>query len=190
MRSNRVTARASGQVATAERQAGFALIELVVAVAIMAIAFAGISTSLAASMSLRKSNQDTARAIRAALSLADTLRDEDFATLFVRYNESTADDPVGLTAPGANFTVPGLAPRDNDADGFVGHISFPGDGVALKEDAANRTLGMPRDLNGDGTIDAADHASDYGVLPVLITVEWKGSKGSAQIEIAATMTAR
>jgi hypothetical protein len=32
---------------------------------------------------------------------------------------------------------------------------------------------MPRDLNGDGVVDALDHSVDRILLPVKVTVEWK-----------------
>ncbi len=170
---------------------GFALIELVLAVSFMAIAFTGISTSLASSLSLRESNADKARAIRAALSLSDSLKDEDFSTLFARYNANDLDDPNGVgTAPGPFFAVDGLVPRPDDEDTFVGSISFPGNGIQLREDMASRNLGMPRDLSADGLVDTLDHALDYEVLPVIITIEWVGARGTDTIVISSTMTSR
>lgn len=165
--------------------------ELVVAIALMAIAFAGVSTTLASTMSMRKSNQETARAIRAALSLSEALRDEDITQVFARYNADEADDPDGVgTAPGPNFAVAGLTAQAGDPDGLVGWISFPGDGMSLREDVEVREQGMPRDLNGDGLIDGLDHASDYLVLPVTITIQWAGPRGPSSIQITATMTAQ
>ena len=169
---------------------GFALIELVVAIAILAVAFAGISTSLASSMSLRRSNQETARAVRAALGVAEVLRDETFDEVFARFNADPDDDPDGIgTAPGQNFAVPGLAAQDGDADGFVGRIVFPGDGLTLREDVASRDHGMPRDLNGDGdALDAVE--ADYQVLPLTIVVAWQGSRGQSSIQLPTILTAR
>ena len=179
--------------ATALRRtrSGFALMELVVAIALMAIAFAGISSTLATTMSQRKANQESARAIRAALSMADTLRDADFATLFASYNASDLDDPNGVgTAPGSDFAIPGLTAREDDADGFVGRVVFPGDGLTLREDTVETSLGLPRDLNGDLVVDALDHAADYEVLPLTIQVDWAGPRGPQSIQIATTMTSR
>ncbi|MFT5289470.1 MAG: type II secretory pathway pseudopilin PulG [Planctomycetota bacterium] len=187
MRSN----RAKSLTRHPAKGGGFALIELVLAVSFMAIAFAGISTSLASSLSLRESNVDRARAIRAALSLSDSLKDEDFATLFARYNTSDLDDPNGIgTAPGPFFEVDGLTSRSDDNDTFVGAISFPGDGFQLREDIHSRNLGMPRDLSADGLVDALDHALDYEVLPITITIEWVSARGSDSIVLSSTLTSR
>lgn len=183
-----VAARRRGDQAAA---GGFALIELVVAMALMAVAFAGISTSLASTMSMRKSNQETARAVRAALSFSETLREEEFGTLFARYNLDGNDDPDGIgTAPGPNFAVPGLRPRPDDPDGMVGWIVFPGDGAALREDVDSRGLGLPRDLNGDGVVDATDCATTYEILPVTIILQWDGPGGDNSIRLDATLTNR
>ena len=43
---------------------------------------------------------------------------------------------------------------------------------ALREDVFMPELGLPMDLNGDGVIDAQNHALDYKVLPVTIQLRW------------------
>ena len=82
--------------------------------------------------------------------------------------------------------MPGLNALAGDADGFVGQITFPdldlGAGnLVLREDVADATLGMPRDLNGDGAVDADDHSDDYIVLPVRITLQWRGQSTVRQM---------
>ena len=47
-------------------------------------------------------------------------------------------------------------------------------------------LGMPRDLNNDGIVDAQDHAHDCILLPVKVRLEWKskcGRHGKRSLEI-------
>ncbi len=58
----------------------------------------------------------------------------------------------------------------------------------LREDFQNAALGMPRDLNGDSMIDAADHAEDYILLPILIRVEWQGAHGPRVMELHSMLT--
>jgi hypothetical protein len=36
---------------------------------------------------------------------------------------------------------------------------------------------MPNDLDGNGTIDALDHAANYRILPVRVRVRWQGVNG-------------
>ena len=103
------------------------------------------------------------------------------AEVFARYNATAADDPTSGDSPGAAFDVVGLAPLPGDPDGRVGSIEFPGDGIELREDDVDRDLGMPRDLNGDGILDASDHALDYLLLPVRVTVSFAGQGGPRTI---------
>ena len=57
----------------------------------------------------------------------------------------------------------------------------------LREDRVDPLLGMPRDLNGDGVIDAEDHADDYRILPVRIRVDWSDSSGARSFAICTTL---
>ena len=44
-------------------------------------------------------------------------------------------------------------------------------------------LGMPRDLDGQGGIDAQDHSNDYCILPVTVRLEWRGAAGDSQLDL-------
>jgi hypothetical protein len=74
-----------------------------------------------------------------------------------------------------------------DPDGFPGEIVFPitlvGGVPQLREDVVNAKLGMPRDLNGDGVVDANNHAGNYQLLPVLVRVRWRGVGGNGLVEL-------
>ncbi|MFI5402085.1 MAG: hypothetical protein ACHQ1G_04040 [Planctomycetota bacterium] len=87
-----------------------------------------------------------------------------------------------------SFAVPGLKPRSGDADGTIGELIFPvaqgAEGLELREDVAKR------DLNGDGVIDTEDHSNDYVILPVTVKVEWKGTRGTRQIELHSLLVRR
>jgi hypothetical protein len=53
----------------------------------------------------------------------------------------------------------------------------------LREDVNLPELGMPRDLNGDGAVDAGNHSTDYRLLPVIVRVRWQGAGGPSQFEL-------
>ena len=53
----------------------------------------------------------------------------------------------------------------------------------LRENAVDTTIGMPRDLNLDGAVDALDHAGDYMILPVRVRVQWMGASGPRTVEL-------
>jgi hypothetical protein len=58
---------------------------------------------------------------------------------------------------------------------------FPGE---LRESTVDASLGMPRDLNGDGVMHATNsYSTDYRVLPVRVRVTWTGTAGPGEVEL-------
>jgi len=172
-----------------EREAGMSLLELLMALSALLITMGGLSLSQVTSIALSRGNQESARAADAAQSVLEELRDEDdFATIYARWNRTSDDDPAG--APGASFDVPGLDPVADDPDGRVGEVIFPGNGTVLLEDARDWVLGTPRDLDLDGSIDGSDQADDYRILPVLVRVRWQSGAGVRQVQLVTTLARR
>ena len=79
--------------------------------------------------------------------------------------------------------MPGLDPRPDDPDGFVGRILLPERDGALREDASDVELGLPRDLDGDTLVDDLDHRGDYRILPVKVEIAWQSPLGPRRIEM-------
>lgn len=156
------------------------------ALTVFVIGLGALTSSLVASRSLGDSTQNTNAAVEGAQSMIENLKGETFAEAFARFNATDADDP-DANSPGNLFAVAGLNLLEGDADGFVGEVVFPGDGIELREDFVDADLGMPRDLNGDGGIDAADHSGDYVILPVRVRLEWNGSSGARSIEFTTVL---
>ena len=151
------------------------LIELLVATTILAVALNMTASALINTGRVEPQQRETSAALDAARELYERMYAVDGDRLFALYNEDPADDPDGEgTAPGPNVAVAGLVPREGDADGFVGRVEFPTIDGQLREDFADRDLGMPRDLNFDGMIDDLDHSADARILPFRIVVEWLG----------------
>ena len=156
---------------------GNSLIEVAVAMAVLAIVGTGSSAMLVTSTGSNRGNLEGVLAAEATLGVLDELRALPRAEVFARYNAFTGDDPATGVSPGASFDVAGLSATADDPDGRVGTIEFPGDGTLLIEDVDMRELGMPRDLNGDTLVDEADHALDYVALPVRVSVTYLGRNG-------------
>jgi type II secretory pathway pseudopilin PulG len=177
---------------TPARRAGFSLVEVAVAVLVLVCALTAFTRSLVGTVQLGRANREAALATEGARAVIESFYAADFAQVFALHNATAADDPAAA-APGAAFDVAGLAPRDDDADGRVGAVRFPtvvaGGVEALREDVVDVDLGMPRDLDGDGAIDADDHAADYRVLPVEVRVAWQGRAGRKEI-VLRTVVAR
>lgn len=161
-------------------EAGFTLIELMIAAAVLMVGLLATASSVLTSQRLNVQSRETTRAVEGAKAMIERMRGEDFRLLFARYNDDEADDPEGSgTGPGASFDVPGLAGPGGTA---AGAVSF-----TLDEPA----LGV--DLNGDG--DAVDDLGnsilglDYLVLPFTVAVEWVGITGRRRVEVVTRVAA-
>jgi len=161
------------------------LVEVSVTIAVFCFALVSFTLAMSTSRVASETNYQRTLAKEAARGIIETLQAEDFDEVFVRYNAEPADDP-DADSPGNAFDVLGLEPIEEDPDGRVGEIVFPVvDAVpgVLREDVADKRLGMPRDLDGDGGTDAGDHKDDYRILPVLIRLTWRGKKGPCNLEL-------
>lgn len=172
----------------AGREQGFTLLEVMISATVFLLVSGAVVTSLVVSSALNTSNREAALASRAAQSMVEELKATTFAEVFSRYNATKGDDPAGGTSPGNAFGVQGLDVAADDADGFAGAILFPGNGLQLLENTADAELGLPRDLDGDTLVDAADHAADYRILPVRVRVEWSGKSGAQALELVTVLT--
>jgi hypothetical protein len=149
------------------------MVELMIVLVVLTISMSMFSGTLIATARQGQIKAETAIASDALRAKVETMRGEAFEQLFARYDANPADDPGGAgSAPGKDFAITGLAPAAGDADGMCGEILFPTIRSALREDVDDAALSMPRDLNGDGAIDAADHKGDYRILPVHLRATW------------------
>jgi len=159
-----------------------------IALVVIVLALQGFSQSIVSSMVAADTDAEVRQATEGARQAMERLQGANFRDLFALYNDNPGDDPAGPAAPGSNFDIPGLTARDGDPDGSVGKITIPvlvdaGTGLPLlREDVAFSALGLPRDLSGDGVIDAVDHKDDYMILPVIVRVEWQGAGSASYVE--------
>lgn len=175
-------------------QAGFTLVEVLLALVVLVVAVGGTLGTLNAYVRLDQQTAQKSMALRVAEEQIERMRAEPFSTLFERYNAEAADDPTGfLPSPGSGFPVPGLDVQVGDADGLAGEIHFPvapGAPGVLREDIAERNLGTPKDLNGDGVIDSLDHRLDHLLLPVRVEVRWTGPAGMQSVTLDSILSPR
>lgn len=175
-----------------ERRRGSTLFELLGAVTVVGVGLNALVGSLVTSIRHQASIQERCAAMDAIESTLEQLSAVPFAETFARFNRIDADDvdEGAIGSPGADFDVLGLEPLEDDADGSVGRVEFPGDLLTLREDVRDPALGMPRDLNGDGLMDDVDHAADYRILPIRIVVEWRGASGRDRVMAFTTIAGR
>jgi type II secretory pathway pseudopilin PulG len=168
------------------------LIEISISVAILVTILMGFCQALMGSTKAARTTREASIAADAARQMMETLRAEEFSTVFAANNSVAADDPPGVTARLAAFDVPGLRPRDGDTDGICGQIIWPelvaAGASTLREDTAEPLLSMPRDLDGDGIVDNTDHSGDYGILLVVVRVEWRGGSTNGRVEFKTILS--
>lgn len=166
---------------------GMSLIEVLVAFSAFLVTMLAFSRVIVGSMAATSTNFESSVAKEAGRTMIETMQAEDFDQVFALYNDYDADDPVFGASPGESFPVFGLDPLPDDPDGMVGEILFPTAGAALKgllnESVKDKRFGCPRDLNGDkDTLDQIP-SGDYGLLPVVVRLEWMGSAGPSSLEL-------
>jgi type II secretory pathway pseudopilin PulG len=166
---------ASGLRRSARRRRGVTLLDVTIAATLLAVAITSLLSLIISAVRLSRVNHETALATQAAQRTIEQIQAAGFENIFATFN------------PNAGFAVVGLTPQRGDADGLVGLIQFPTVGAQLREDVVDTGLGMPRDLDGDGGTDAADHAGDYVVLPVRVRVAWRGVSGDRELDLTTML---
>ena len=165
---------------------GMSLLELLVSMMVLLLALLFFTQSLVSSSTTGMATREVALATQAGRRMLETLQAAPFDQVFALYNDAPGDDPGGTgTAPGADIAGAGLSARPGDPDGMAGEILFPtltGAPASLREDVIDPKLGTPRDLDGDGAVDALDHSGDYLILPVVVRFSWRGKAGDSRVE--------
>lgn len=180
--------------------AGLSLVETIVSVAILAVGALTAASVLGTSMKLDAINRENAVAFRAARTQIESVRAEPFAQIVARYDDDPSNDPGGAgSAPGGRILATALGDLNGAISTVTTNVALTlsklggkgdaearvilplGAGGALREDLVLPELGMPADLNGDGTIDGADHRADAVVIPVGVRVTWTGRAGDRSI---------
>jgi hypothetical protein len=167
-------------------QAGFSLVDVMVASTIMLIVVLGHVASTMAQHELARVERTRSSVLRTAGRFVERLRsDEDWAGLYarLRLHQSQASSrgiqdarledgrPTylpstyipGFTAP-SGVTVLVDVPHAPDAT--------TGENV-LREDVTDAELLLPSDLNGDGAISTEARDLDYQFLPLKTTFRWR-----------------
>ena len=163
-------------------QAGMSLIEVMVSVVVLVVAVGTSLGSMTTFNDLAESDRELAIAYTEAERAIEKIRNEDFANIFATYNQDSGDDPPGADA-GPSFDVEGLEGHDGGSAGSIVFPVDPDDSGYLREDLVLPLLGLPRDLNGDGVIDSANHATDHIILPMFVRLDWTGASGNRSIQL-------
>ncbi len=166
--------------------AGFSMLELVVANAVLSVGLLGFTQALVTAMRAERMSHEQGLAFEAARRQVELTKTVGFSNVFGLFNGHRGEDLLApATAPGAQFAVPGLQAPHESGPALPGQILFPvlddQPGV-LREDRARPEFGTLLDLDlGHGVMDSGDDASDDRVLPVVIRVRWSSMAGTGQV---------
>ncbi len=161
------------------RDSGVSLIELIVAIAVMAIALFGMISVISFTTRSNMATRENMLAMRAAEKQVEEMGNTTFAQIFSTYSTGTLN----------TFDVTGLVP--SAAGVKVGKIKFAADvsnqlledlsGALMNNVDSGGTL-VNFDLDGNGTLDSSGNkAGDYRILPVVVELNWKGVQGTRQL---------
>jgi Tfp pilus assembly protein PilV len=167
-----------GRATGAER--GFTLIEIAVATSILMIGIVSVLSASSSMHSLRISNRERVLAQNAVRSMAERMHAASHG--FASDSGTWAKGLLETYGPGGSFgntfAVEGLTLVEGDES--VGTISISTDETDTDRELQAQ-LGMPRDLDGDGDAVDTDVSGSARLLPVVLTLRWRGERGVHQM---------
>lgn len=161
-------------------KSGFSLLEVTLAITVLLVALLAATASTLRMAGLRRVNRERMLATNAVRGVSERLQSlADRAT----------SDPAGWTTAvlagvanggeiGSTFTANELTPRDGAAS--VGTIQIITDETTTDADLKTQ-LGLPRDLDGDGSASSSNVSNTARLLPVVVRARWHGSAGNSEI---------
>ena len=173
---------------------GFALIETFLVVALLGMALLWHAASSLGGYNLMRSEASHSQALETLRHFIERLRtDPEWETLYPRLAALAGAPLSGTGHP------PEVYYDDYEAPLALGRVrilvevprvaavdAMPSDPLVLREDVTADRFGLPHDLNGDGSIDAASHDDDYRALPVIVHFHWQAPGESPQVLRVAT----
>lgn len=162
---------------------GVTIVELVVALGVLAVALTALLGVLFSSGALQETTRERAAAYNFIRKLLEEMRSTpQFNQIYSLYK------PGGANYPTAQYLREHLG-LNPPSSGSQLTIQFPEKNGTLNESVTDTDLGMPKDLDWSGDVEDKDVSGTYKILPVKIIVRW-ASKGGAdsQIQICTYIT--
>jgi len=170
-------------------KAGFGLVDLCVALVVLSISLGVLVGAVFSGIRLARTDEETALASQALRATLARLASLEPRNAFVILNAEDGDDLQGQSAQ-TYLAVQEELLTDRQGQPVTISVTFPVDPAnpgVVREDLELPALGMPRDLDGDGEIDGADHADDLVILPVLLRLDWEGAGGPQSVQMATIL---
>jgi hypothetical protein len=167
---------------------GFSLVDLCVALVILAVAVSSLVGATFSALRLDRVNESRAAASQALRSVVEDMKALELTLVYSAFNTSPDDDPDPDYDYRSWLDLTDRLPVGMFGTAPVAEILLPEDPQGqLREDLVEPLLGMPRDLDGDGFPDGNDHSADYQLLPVLLRLEWDSPTGLQTIQVATVL---
>ncbi len=197
---------------------GFTLVEIMIALAVLAIAFLGLIASVLYTTRMNAVNRETTAAMKACEQVIETMEGgQTFGDIFRRYNTHATDQnptyafPYGASTPGSFEVltsgqiifgdVPAATPTmfaRVAAGTRVGTIQFPERIAATNELDETRIValfnlagtGPQTNVDSDATYNETS-VTTYTHLPVVVTIAWRDISGTPrQVQVRKILVAR
>ena len=152
---------------------GMTLVEIMIAMSVLAVGIMSVMSALISITSLENANHEELVAINIARQKLAEIQTAPFGAVFSLY---------GPGSSGGTFTVSQL-------QNGTGKIIFPVNANGkLDETIVDANLGMPQDLNGNGTSSDTDVSGSYILLPVRIQLQWSSPAGARELKLNTMLT--
>ncbi len=142
---------------------------------VLLVALMSISAATLRSHTLRRQNRERTLVVNSIKMWAERIHSYSYTDAYTQPGLSWSEAMLAAYGAGGTvgntFNVLGLNPVPGQAN--MGTITLITD--ETQTDAAlNIEAGMPRDLNGDQDAVDADVSADARMIPVLLTINWRG----------------
>lgn len=147
---------------------GFTMLEIMIALFVGAVAIMALLSAMSSIMRLTDSNHQRITAVNIARQRLSELQNSSFQTIYSTYGPSSSFNKSTFT----------------DLDGGTCQYIFPSNSAGqLDETVVDADLGMPQDLNGNGTAADTNVSTTYKVLPVRVLITWNTIDGPKEIKL-------
>ena len=159
---------------------GFTVVEMAVTLSVLMIALYALTSTVWRLHGLCDANQERRVAENALRSITEEVHSLSAAaqTDPMRWARTLSQAFAPGGRPGERFDVPELTRLRGSQS--VGTIRVVTDETITDEDIGF-DLGLPRDLDGDGQVSNTDVSGGATLLPVVVTLRWKGAAGQREV---------
>ena len=146
--------------------AGMTLIEITITLTLLVVGFAGVCALQVANSRSRSQSVEESQVTHAMRAVVEQIRGTSFSNIVATHQGQVY--PVSAL-PSCNATITVLV---NETD----------------NSAEAQSLGLPRDLDGDGAATTVNVTGDYQLLPIKINLAWINENGSQSRDFFLFMT--